>query len=396
MNLKKDYDIIVVGGGPAGCIAAYTAAQKDVSVLLLEKDRDIGSPVRCAEAVGKDGLEKILGNEINSQWIAATIKKFKFVAPDRTIIYPQVPMTGYVLHRKLFDFDLGVMAARAGSTIITKACVTDLIRKDDYLSGVRVRLNGKDQVINGKIIIGADGVESRVARWAGIDTTVPMRDMETCAQMTLSNLPVDNDTCVFYFSQEKFPGGYGWVFPKGNNTANVGLGISGDKARSDSAFSRLEAFIQDEFPQASIMNKTIGGVPCGNRISQLSSDRILLVGDAALQANPVSGGGIATGMTAGKIAGKVAAEAIKAGDYSAGFLKKYEKEWDSSCGNAQKRYYRLKEGIKKLSDDQLNKTAFALKDIPKEKQTLVKIFQIALTKQPGLLIDIVKTLSPFS
>jgi digeranylgeranylglycerophospholipid reductase len=396
MNLKKDYDIIVVGGGPAGCIAAYTAAQKDVSVLLLEKDRDIGSPVRCAEAVGKDGLEKILGNEINSLWIAATIKKFKFVAPDRTIIYPQVPMTGYVLHRKLFDFDLGVMAARAGSTIITKACVTDLIRKDDYLSGVRVRLNGKDQVINGKIIIGADGVESRVARWAGIDTTVPMRDMETCAQMTLSNLPVDNDTCVFYFSQEKFPGGYGWVFPKGNNTANVGLGISGDKARSDSAFSRLEAFIQDEFPQASIMNKTIGGVPCGNRISQLSSDRILLVGDAALQANPVSGGGIATGMTAGKIAGKVAAEAIKAGDYSAGFLKKYEKEWDSSCGNAQKRYYRLKEGIKKLSDDQLNKTAFALKDIPKEKQTLVKIFQIALTKQPGLLIDIVKTLSPFS
>jgi digeranylgeranylglycerophospholipid reductase len=396
MNLKKDYDIIVVGGGPAGCIAAYAAAQKDISVLLLEKDRDIGSPVRCAEAVGKDGLEKILEDEIDSRWIAATIKKFKFVAPDGTVVYPQVPMTGYVLHRKLFDFDLGVLATRAGAKIVTKACVTGLIRKDEYLSGVRVRINGKEYSINGKIIIGADGVESRVARWAEIDTTVPMRDMETCAQMTLSNLPIDDDTCIFYFSQKRFPGGYGWVFPKGNNTANVGLGISGDKSRSDSAFSRLEAFIQDEFPEASMMNKTIGGVPCGNRLPRISSDRILLVGDAALQANPVSGGGIATGMTAGKIAGKVAAEAIKAGDFSAGFLKKYEKEWDTSCGNAQKRYYRLKEGIKKLSDEQLNKTAYALKDIPQKKQTLVKIFQIALTKQPGLLVDIVKTLSPFS
>jgi digeranylgeranylglycerophospholipid reductase len=396
MELKSNYDIIIIGGGPAGCIAAFTAAQKNVSVLLLEKDRELGSPVRCAEAVGKDGLEKLLENKIDKRWIAATIRKFQFVAPDGTIVYPQVPMTGYVLHRKLFDFDLGLFASKVGAKIVTKACVTGLIKKNDDISGVRVVINGTNQIVRGKIIIGADGVESRVGRWAGIDTTVQMRDMETCAQMTLSNLSIDEHTCVFYFSQKKFPGGYGWVFPKGNNIANVGLGISGDNARKGSAFERLEAFVKHEFPEASVLNKTVGGVPCANRLPRISANGILLVGDAALQANPVSGGGIATGMTAGKIAGEVAADAIKHDEFSAAFLMKYEKEWDTACGNAQRRYYRLKEGIKKLTDEQLNQTAHALKNIPQEKQTLVKIFQTALIKKPGLLVDIVKTLSPFS
>jgi digeranylgeranylglycerophospholipid reductase len=396
MDLNKNYDIIIIGGGPAGCMAAFAAAQKNVSVLLLEKDREIGSPVRCAEAVGKDGLEKLLADNIDARWIAATIKKFQFVAPDGTTVYPQVPMTGYVLHRKLFDYDLGLLATKAGANIITKAYVTGLIKKDDYVSGVRVVINGTNHTVMGKIIIGADGVESRVGRWAGIDTTVHMRDMETCAQMTLSNLNIDENTCVFYFSQKKFPGGYGWVFPKGHYIANVGLGISGDNARKVTAFERLEEFIKDEFPKSSILSKTVGGVPCANRLPRISANGVLLIGDAALQANPVSGGGIATGMTAGKIAGGIAADAIKSDNFSADFLRKYEKEWDTACGNAQKRYYRLKEGIKKLTDVQLNQTAHALKNIPQEKQTLVKIFQTALIKQPALLVDIVKTLSPFS
>jgi digeranylgeranylglycerophospholipid reductase len=373
MIIKDNYDIIIVGGGPAGCQAAYTAAKKNVSVLLLEKDREIGSPVRCAEAVGKDGLEKILDEGIDPRWIVATINKFQFVAPDHTVIYPQVSMTGYVLLRKLFDYDLAMRAANAGAQILTKIYVNGLYKEEGRIAGVLCRIGNEQRTIRSRIVIGADGVESRVARWAGINTTVSLADMETCCQMTLANLRIADDTCIFYFSQEKFPGGYGWLFPKGNGTANVGLGVSGSKARHGSPCSRLQKFVEENFP-----------------------DAFLLVGDAALQANPVSGGGIATGMTAGKIAGSVAADAIKANDLSGNFLNKYEKDWDKVCGNAQNRYYRLKEGISKLSDEQLNRTAQALKNIPRKKQTLVKIFQTALIKQPALLVDIVKTLSPFS
>ena len=95
-------------------------------------------------------------------------------------------------------------------------------------------------------------VESRVARWAGIDTTVAMRDMETCCQMTLANLSISENTCIFLFFLRKiFLADTGWLFPKGNGTANVGLGISGNNARHGSACSRLESFIDENFKNAS-------------------------------------------------------------------------------------------------------------------------------------------------
>lgn len=393
---KEMYDIIVVGGGPAGSMAAYEAAKLGASVLLLEKDRQIGTPVRCAEAVGKDGIEKLLESEIDHRWVMATIKKFQFVAPDETVIYPQVPMTGYVLDRKLFDYDLARRAANAGCQILTGAYVNGIIHQGNKIAGVSCRYRSQTHQIKCKIVVGADGVESRIARWAGLDTTVPLKDMETCSQMTLANLDIRNDTCIFYFSQKKFPGGYAWLFPKGDGTANVGLGISGDHARKGSADERLKLFVEEKFPFSSVLNKIVGGVPCARRLPKISADGIMLVGDAALQANPISGGGIATGMTAGKIAGKVAGRALKTGDYSDEFFMAYEREWDKTCGNAQKRYYRLKEGIRRLSDEQLNKTAQSLQKLPQEKQTLVRIFQTALIHQPSLLVDIIKTLSPFS
>ena len=396
MTLKENYDVIVAGGGPAGSLAAYAAAKEGVHVLLLEKDREIGSPVRCAEAVGKDGLEYILDQPVNPQWIAATIKRFKFVAPDGSVVHPQVPMTGYVLHRKLFDVDLAAMAAAAGAQVVTGTPVSGLLKNNGRISGVICRQAGRVREIRAPMVIGADGVESRVGRWAGIDTTTAMRDMETCSQVTISDVNIETDTCIFYFSQEKFPGGYAWVFPKGNGQANVGLGIAGDRARRGSANARLKTFLESNFPDASILGRTVGGVPCANRLPAISAPGFLLAGDAALQANPVSGGGIATGMTAGKLAGRIAALAVKKGDMSVHFLGAYEKEWDKVCGQAQKRYYRLKEGISRLSDEQLNGTAHALQKVPAEKQSLVKIFQVALAKQPSLLIDILKTLSAFS
>ena len=396
MNLASSYDIIVVGGGPAGCMAAWAAAKENVSVLLLEKDRELGTPVRCAEAVGKDGLENIIGDTVDPRWITAKITKFQFVSPDGTVVYPQVKGVGYVLNRKVFDNDLGMRAANAGARIIVGAMVNGVLHEDGHIRGVTCIINGEQKEVRAKLVIAADGVESRVARWAGINTTVALRDMETCSQMTLANLPIADDTCIFYFSQKQFPQGYGWLFPKGNGTANVGLGVSALKARYHSPDALLQKFVETNFPQASILHKTVGGVPCANRLPKLTGNGIMLAGDAGHQTNPVSGGGISTGMTAGKLAGAVGAEAVKKNNTSAAGLIRYEKDWDKQFGNAQKRYYRLKEGISKLDDTQLNRTAHRLKDLPVEKQTLIKIFKTALIHQPALLVDILKTLNIFS
>ena len=104
MKQSNRYDIIIVGAGPAGSMAAQTAARKGVSVLLLEKDRDVGSPVRCAEAIGEDSAQEFFAESLDPQWIAATISRFRFVAPDDTELYPQVRIRGYVLNRKIFDY----------------------------------------------------------------------------------------------------------------------------------------------------------------------------------------------------------------------------------------------------------------------------------------------------
>jgi digeranylgeranylglycerophospholipid reductase len=393
--LQNKCDIVVVGGGPAGCMAAYTGASQGVRVVLFEKDREIGIPVRCAEAVGMDGLEQVLEQPLPSACIATTIRRFKFVAPDGSVVYPNINMTGFVLNRKIFDLEIARRAADAGATIVPNAYVHGLLFKDNKIRGVQVFREGVSTNIEADIVIAADGVESRVGRWAGLESTLRLKDIETCCQYMVCNIEVETDTCAFYFSQADFPGGYAWVFPKGDQTANIGMGIAGNKSSKKSVSRRLDDFIKKYYPDARIIEKTVGGVPCAPRMKKICTDGILLTGDAAWQSNPISGGGIISGMKAGCQAGLTAAQAILKKDTSYAALKIYEKRWEQTGGRAHRRYYRLKDGIRKLTDEQLNKTAQMLNDIPQDEQTLTKIFQTALMKQPALFIDILKVISPF-
>ncbi len=394
--IENFYDVIVVGGGPAGSMAAYAAAKKGVSVLMLEKDKEIGVPVRCAEAVGKEGIENILDDPPDPRWIDAIIRQFKFNAPDGGSFFPTLPGTGYVLNRKIFDFDLAMRAAGVGAQVVTRAYVKGLIKDNGAVKGVHCVIDKKEHSINSRVVIAADGVESRVARWAGLNTTTRLRDMETCCQYTLAGIGTPADVCEFYFNQQEIPGGYAWLFPKGEGIANVGLGIAGNFSRHKAAEARLQEFVAKRFPKASILYKTIGGVPCANRIEKISADGILVAGDAALQGNPLTGGGITTGMVGGKTAGRVAAEAVQTGDCSSTFLHKYEKEWDKRAGKAQQRYYKIKESVKKLTNDDLNAAAAKISALPPNKQTLLRIFQTLLRHQPSIIVEVLKAFRPFA
>src|SRR5512139_4190886 len=125
MNVRDNYDVVVVGAGPGGSMAARTIAQAGCSVLLVEKRQEIGAPVRCAEGVSRSWLEKIV--PIDPKWICAQIHGYRFHAPDGTAFAVEPDDTGYILERKIFDRDLANMAALAGAHVIAKTAARDVL-----------------------------------------------------------------------------------------------------------------------------------------------------------------------------------------------------------------------------------------------------------------------------
>ncbi len=384
--MLSEYDIIVVGAGPSGSVAAKIAAEKGVSVLVLEKDREVGVPVRCGEAVRKKSLEEFILPD--GKWIATEISKFSFIAPDDTEVVLEFPETGYVLNRKMFDAELARQASAAGAVFVTRAYVNGLMLENGKVKGVKFEYKGEQREIKSKIVIAADGVESRVGRWAGLKTNVDFREMECCYQVTASNLNVNDDTCYFYFGKDVAPNGYLWIFPKGNGTANIGLGVSGKIGKTKSASSYLNDFLNKKFPGVSTLMSVAGGVPCSTVLQKISSDGIMLTGDAARQVNPLSGGGIVSGMVGGSIAGRLAAESIL--NNKPELIFNYDSEWESRLGKKHRIYNRLKEGIYNFSDEKFNSIAASVVKVPVKKRTLGNLFRIALFNQPSLLLDVAK------
>ncbi|MGB2868856.1 MAG: NAD(P)/FAD-dependent oxidoreductase [Bacteroidota bacterium] len=385
--MKDRYDVIVVGAGPAGSTAARYAAAGGASVLMLEKDRDVGYPVRCGEAVSHEGLIQFI--EPDPKFIASTVTRFRLVAPNGDEVVPRLDGKGYVLERRIFDYEVAKLAAKEGVEVVTKAYVYDLI-KDSTGAAVGVKALIKDEKveIRSSIVVGADGVESRVGKWVGIDTTCHIRDMESCAQMTISGIKVEEDVLDFYFGDNVSPGGYLWVFPKGRDTANVGIGISVEEAKKKSAIRYLKEFVGRKFPNAAVLTHIAGGVPCAKTCDTIVRNNVMLVGDAAHQVNPTSGGGIISGMIGGMIGGQVAAEAIQKKDLR--ICTEYQKRWHKRLGWRHEVFYTIKEAISGFSDETLNKIAKSALKLPEQKRTLGGIFRTALWNQPSMMLELAK------
>lgn len=391
--MKDGYDVLVIGAGPAGSIAARTAAEKGLDVLLIEKRQEIGDPVRCAEGVGKEHLKKHV--EIDKRWICADLKASHIYAPDGTRIEMAEEISGgevgYVLERKVFDRALAEHAAKAGAEVRVKTRATGLIIEDDFVKGARLMHLGKEYDVRAKIVIGADGIESKVGRWAGIDTSLKPSDIETCTQYLVTGVDIDQDHCDFYVGNEIAPGGYLWIFPKGEGKANIGIGILGSKTGKfkPKPIDYLNTFLEKKFPDAKIIEMVFGGVPVSGRIEKTSANGLMLIGDAARQADPITGGGILNAMDAGKLAGEAAYAAISSGDVSLQKLEEvYEKQWRATIGHEIDMSLIVKNCFINLNDEELNSLAHSLKDVKFERMNLFDLLQALFKANRKLLWDL--------
>jgi len=291
---------------------------------------------------------------------------------------------GYILERKRFDRGLALLAARAGAKVLVKTRATGLIRKDGLWT-VSAICQGESFQIEAPLIIGADGVESKVARWAGIGAKLKPEDIMVCAQYLVLDDNIDQEYCEFFFGNKIAPGGYVWIFPKGEKLANVGIGIQGTQSGPGEPMTLLERFMRKRMPRAKILQIVAGGIPTSGPMNNTTSDGIMLVGDAAHQSDPFTGGGIINAMRAGVMAGETAGKAVSSGDISTAALEGYEDRWRSSIGKQIEKRYRAKNFFLKLTDDDLNHLIGSLhgKDVP--RMNTRSLLSVLFKQNPKLL-----------
>ncbi|MGM0771186.1 MAG: NAD(P)/FAD-dependent oxidoreductase [Halobacteriota archaeon] len=388
--MKNEYDVIVVGAGPAGSIAAKTIAKEGLDVLLIEKRQEIGDPIRCAEGVGKYNLKQHI--DPDPRWICADVKGSRIFSPDGTMIEMAEEISGgevgYVLERKIFDRALANESALAGAEVMVKTRATDLIIENDTICGIKLMHMGEEHEVHSKIVIGADGMESKVGRWAGINTSLKPSDMETCAQYLVTNANIDQEFCYFYLGNEVAPAGYIWLFPKGGNKANVGIGILGSESGEQRAIDLLNDFIEKNMPEARIIEMVVGGVPVSGTIERTIANGLMLVGDAARQSDPITGGGIINAMDAGKIAGEIAVKAIRKEDCSTKVLQEYEELWRETIGREIDSSLIVKETFVKFTDENLNSLAASLQNVNFTSMSLMDLLLALFKANKKLLWDL--------
>ena len=361
--MKTNYDAIVIGGGPAGSTFARIAAEGGMEVLVIDKRKEIGVPVRCGEGLG--AREVIAqGLELPKRCIATEIYGAKVVAPNgKEIIWKDKTTSGWVLERKIFDKWLCELAIDKGAEVRTYARATELIKKDGKIVGLKVvQWGNREQEIYAPLIVSAEGMEARMAKAAGFDTTHRLYDVDTCYQYEMK--PYDHENLIeLYFGNEVAPRGYVWIFPKSDRRANVGIGIGGNLTNADKNGIAgadpkilLDDFIakHEKLKEASTLVDFGGVISVGAPINEFVKDNFMVVGTAAKQVDPIHGGGIALAMETAVIAADVALKAHKKRDYSKKTLAEYEEKWKPTLGKKMEKRLMLRKVMERLSDDDLN------------------------------------------
>lgn len=378
------YDVIVVGAGPAGSMAAYHAVRGGCKTALLERKEVVGLPVRCGEAVGFKGFSKSC--TIEDQWVLSKVKRITMVSPAGhtvSLVHTKKIGDNYVLDRRIMDKDLADRAIQAGVDFFPATPV----RSVSFDGHATYTCMSDDTVFTAQSIICADGVESRLARDLGWDTALSLDDVESCALCVVEHEKIEDGVITFHLGTAIAPGGFVWVFPRGGHAANVGLGILGKYSTPGKAKQLLETFVNRVYPRGTVTRLHYGGVPVGRWLRPLVRNGAIVVGDAARQVSSLTGGGIAYSLFAGKTAGQTVAEAKKGDTINYALLDKYQKCWAAYCGKQQERSYALKSMLLENNNDTFFDTiAESLRKEKPETLSYMRVFMRTFARHPRILL----------
>lgn len=330
--LREEYDVVVIGAGPGGSVAARELAKRGRSVLLLEKREKIGYPVRCGEAsTNLSDLESY--GPIDEDCIETIINGIYIYGPAGVNIEVPKPGMGLMLNREKFDPLLAHLAENDGVELVTLAraeSVSDVMGKEpNGYRTVRVVEGLGDAMrtseVRAKMVISAEGVEARIGRSLGLKCLQAPTMTCTGVDIQVEGLLTKPDYLTFWQGHDFINDGYIWSFPKQkSNVTNFGAGFLFGGKHEKNIQETTQEWLDKLFPGSKV-NKVVGGlVPVSSTLKSYILDRFALVGDAAHHTNPLTGGGIAAAMRAGRYCANTVHQGLECGNLSKAFLKNYE------------------------------------------------------------------------
>ena len=343
---SEETQVLIVGAGPSGLIASREAAQRGADVLVLEEHMEIGRPCHCAGLLSLNGIRK-LGVPIDGSFVQNKVRGALFFSPSGlSFTIERRNPVACAVDRVLFDKFLAGQAVKFGVEVRLGCRVHDAILKE---TGGLVRSGG--HTFRTEIIIDAEGVSSKIVKAAGLESLDPA-GLLPALQFDLSGVDVEPDYVEIHVGRKIAPGFFAWVIPLGEDSARVGLGCRGMNPRE-----ALNRFVENRFKDEDYECLAVrsGLIVASGPIKRTFRNRLLVVGDAAGQVKPTTGGGVILGGICAAIAGRVAAEAVKCGRFEEAFLSRYEQTWRGELGKEFKYMLWARRIFNALSDRAIDK-----------------------------------------
>ena len=369
-----DYDIIIAGGGLAGTIVAQSASHysnQGLKILVVDRnpsnlpgEKSVAGWI-CGDAVSKEAVD-YMTDRIKVKWsepeIEHHVKGVMAFSPDRETSIP-FDGAGYMLNRRLLPEVQNARTQKMGVDFDFDVNLMGLIYQENQVTGVKgVNSKTKEPYSKtAKIVIDATGMTSmlrnQITNTTKMERKVDRRDVESTGrhimhfedgQQDLTEF--DPDYCIIHLDQDIAPGGYGWVFPKGKNKVNIGLGVEKTLlearnkrlAKKDNVSMLIDQYVERngaiKNPKISTDDADRQNATGNFRVSVrrqndcMVANGFMLVGDSAWMPKPLDAGGIGPALVAGTIVGKCAVEAIQTGDVTENGLWKYNKEFIDEYG----------------------------------------------------------------